>query len=169
MLRESARSILTFMCSLKTQHLSEFWSPYTAYHITSATIILLRCTIETKDPQVLEKCQRLLLDSVHWLRASKKEHCWDLGDICLAQCEEHILHVCGEQNRGDLCLQHPSRVPGSHIPPADAVNRPASSLNHGIFSSNIWGDGVYTGPSVIDTQHDVNGFEYPWADLWDSF
>lgn len=41
--------------------------------------------------------------------------------------------------------------------------------NREIFEGGGWRDGIHMGPSVMDTQNEVNGFEYPWADIWDSF
>jgi hypothetical protein len=172
MLRESARAITTFLCTLKPHQLCEFWSPYTAYHITSATIILLRCTIETKDPLISEICKASLLSLVEWLRTAKEEHHWDLGDICLAQCEGPILQICGEPNPNaeDALTQSAGRGVESQANVHNEFSgRPSNGLDPGMLGFNSYTGGFHTGPSVMDTQHDVNGYEYPWADLWDLF
>lgn len=171
MLRESARAITTFLCTLRPHHLSEFWSPYTAYHITSATIILLRCAIETKDSLVSASCKTSLMSVVQWLRNAKAEHRWDLGDICLAQCEGPILQICGEQrsNNMEISSRNAAAGAGHQANGYDFNVRAVDGLDPGMFGSNAYDGGIHTGPSVMDTQHDVNGFEYPWADLWDLF
>lgn len=92
---------------------------------------------------------------------------WDLADICLAQCEGSIMKICSV----DVNANERDRD-------RDAVGRREEEMRRNsnlqigmreIFEGNEWGDGVHMGPSVMDTQNEVNGFEYPWADIWDSF
>lgn len=69
-----------------------------------------------------------------------------------------------------------------HTPRATSSSRPIqpesgniafqdniAGIDLGMFDQNGYNWGLHTGPSVLDTQNNVNGFEYPWADLWDSF
>jgi hypothetical protein len=111
------------------------------------------------------------MNLIEWLRIARDEHRWDLGDICLAQCEGPILQICGERIGGDAEVSS-QIVPNGN---ADRVNsnefnnRTVDGLDPGMFGYHTYSGGVHTGPSVMDTQHTVNGFEYPWADLWDLF
>lgn len=108
---------------------------------------------------------------VQWLRNAKAEHRWDLGDICLAQCEGPILQICGEQrsNNMEISSRNAAAGAGHQANGYDFNVRAVDGLDPGMFGSNAYDGGIHTGPSVMDTQHDVNGFEYPWADLWDLF
>lgn len=159
-LRESAREIIKFLCSLKSHHLAEFWSPYSAYHISSATIIFLRCTIEASDSLILSSCKTTLLEFMQWLRHAKEVEKWDLADICLAQCEGPILQIC---NGNRTLSQLDTMIPLRYNPIM------TEEIDTTMFNFNGFDGGVHTGPSVLDTQNNVNGFEYPYADLWDLF
>ncbi|KAF8848606.1 hypothetical protein BDZ45DRAFT_605698 [Acephala macrosclerotiorum] len=171
-LRGSAISIVTFLCSLKAHRLYEFWSPYSAYHIGSAALIALRCAIEASDPIIAARCKSSLMDLVHWLRNAKEQERWDLADICLATCEGPILRL----RDGDVAsgLDHTPRGSSSLRPVrpdlgSNVYQGTTTGIDLGVFDQNGYNWGLHTGPSVLDTQNNVNGFEYPWADLWDSF
>lgn len=63
------------------------------YHLTSAAIVLLRCTIDGTGKDVIKSCKSSLVRFMDRLRQVQEVDQWDLGDICLAQCEEPILRV----------------------------------------------------------------------------
>ncbi|KAI5295084.1 hypothetical protein KEM52_002388 [Ascosphaera acerosa] len=86
--RKAAEEIVHFMVSLQKPHYREFWLTYSAYHLTSAATLLVRCALETTDPKIARQCMTkvdLLRDT---LRAARAEHDWDLADMCLDHCEK---------------------------------------------------------------------------------
>ncbi|THY88609.1 hypothetical protein D6C92_07563, partial [Aureobasidium pullulans] len=95
-LRSSAREIADFVCALKSQHLAEFWLPYTAHLLASSAMILLRCTVETTDTLARETCKQSLESLRKRLRSARDEDDWDLADIFLNQCDEPISRVIGK-------------------------------------------------------------------------
>ncbi len=104
---------------------------------------------------------------IEWLREAREKHSWDLADICLAQCEGPVGQFCdggGEEFVGE----REGDGEGLLDQAGGEATRGIEGLDPGIFGLGFNG-GVHTGPSVIDTQNSVNGFEYPWADLWDLF
>ncbi|KEQ66605.1 uncharacterized protein M437DRAFT_18399, partial [Aureobasidium melanogenum CBS 110374] len=92
-LRSSAREIADFVCALTSQHLAEWWLPYTAHLLASSAMILLRCTIETTDSSARETCTRSLEALRKRLRSAREDSDWDLADIFLNQCDEPISRV----------------------------------------------------------------------------
>ncbi|KAB8293982.1 hypothetical protein EYC80_009449 [Monilinia laxa] len=150
MLRESAKAITTFLTSLTEQNLNEFWMPYSAYHICSATIILLRCVIDTTDVETAESCKSSLFEVKQWLSWAHTSHHWDLAEICLAQCAEPIDRLNAS----------------SHPTATDQVNRGEN------FSMEGAGEGIGdmgNVPMIADIESLMNGFEYPFVDLWEMF
>ncbi|RDW72849.1 hypothetical protein BP6252_06756 [Coleophoma cylindrospora] len=89
--RNSAKTIVDFIVSLKTSNLHEFWLPYSAYHLGSAATLLLRCALETTDEGVAQSCVSSARALVSRLRRAREEDDWDLADYCLLQCEG-VLH-----------------------------------------------------------------------------
>ncbi|TEY86444.1 hypothetical protein BOTCAL_0008g00180 [Botryotinia calthae] len=151
MLRECAKTITTFLASLTEQNLNEFWMPYSAYHICSATIILLRCAIDTTDIETAESCKSSLSEVKQWLDWAHTSHHWDLAEICLAQCSEPIER---------LIVSSRSTVTSIR------VNR-AEEPGMGMVGENI-GDPINLA-FLADTESLMNGLEYPFVDLWDMF
>ncbi|KAF7891765.1 hypothetical protein EAF00_008067 [Botryotinia globosa] len=107
MLRECAKAITTFLTSLTGHNLNEFWMPYSAYHICSATIILLRCAIDTTDTETVEWCKSSLSEIKQWLGWAHTSHHWDIAEICLAQCAE-------PNKKRVIIYKTTSRLPSNH-------------------------------------------------------
>ncbi|KAF7950360.1 hypothetical protein EAE96_007647 [Botrytis aclada] len=151
MLRECAKATTTFLTSLTEQNLNEFWMPYSAYHICSATIILLRCVIDTTDIETAEACKSSLSEVKQWLDWAHTSHHWDLAEICLAQCAEPIerLNV------------------SSRSTATNARETRTEQMGIGMVGDRI-GDPTNV-PFLVDTENLMNGLEYPFVDLWDMF
>ncbi|KAL3462862.1 fungal-specific transcription factor domain-containing protein [Aspergillus heterothallicus] len=91
-LRRSAQEVVNYVCGLTKAQLQEFWLPYTAHHLILTVIIILRCTVESPEPTIAEKC-RTDLDRL-WtkLHAAAKDG-WDLANICIKQCAESVSKI----------------------------------------------------------------------------
>ncbi|KAF7861872.1 hypothetical protein EAF04_007754 [Stromatinia cepivora] len=151
MLRESAKAVTTFLTSLTEQNLNEFWMPYSAYHICSATIILLCCAIDTSDRETADSCKSILSEVKQWLSWAHVTHHWDLAEICLAQCAEPIDRL----NASSRSVAMDVQAGGAEAP-----------------SIGIVGEGIgdpASMPFLADTESLMNGLEYPFVDLWDMF
>lgn len=152
MLRECAKTITAFLTSLIEQNLNEFWMPYSAYHICSATIILLRCAIDTTNIETAESCKSNLSEVKQWLDWAHTSHHWDLAEICLAQCAEPIERLIASSRSTVTSIR---------------VNR-AEDPCIGMVGENI-GDPVNIA-FLADTESLImNGLNYPFVDLWDMF
>ena len=123
-----------------------------AYHICSATIILLRCAIDTTNIETAESCKSNLSEVKQWLDWAHTSHHWDLAEICLAQCAEPIERLIASSRSTVTSIR---------------VNR-AEDPCIGMVGENI-GDPVNIA-FLADTESlIVNGLNYPFVDLWDMF
>ncbi|SMR56712.1 unnamed protein product [Zymoseptoria tritici ST99CH_1E4] len=93
MLREAAIALTDFVTALDSTQLAEFWLPYTAHLLVTATTILLRCLLESTDVTTKHTCAEKLVRLVSTLKVSKEEHDWDLADFCLERCSEPISKI----------------------------------------------------------------------------
>ncbi|KAI9738306.1 MAG: hypothetical protein M1834_008804 [Cirrosporium novae-zelandiae] len=164
-LRQAAGDIVIFICSLKEHHLKEFWLPYTAYHLASAAIILLRCAVDTKDPVISESCKTKLRLFRDQLRKAKDKNEWDLADIFLARCEEPIIRIT--INAPSL---HQDITRELNDLSTTNVDNGLSTINtRGEQNESPWLEGSNI-PDILSIPNSDAGFgqlEYPWANLWD--
>ncbi|KAL4781627.1 fungal-specific transcription factor domain-containing protein [Aspergillus varians] len=91
-LRRSAQEIINYVCALTKAQLQEFWLPYTAHHLILTVIIILRCTVESSEPIVADKC-RTDLDRFWTKLQSAAKDGWDLANICITQCAESVSKI----------------------------------------------------------------------------
>ncbi|KAL4920175.1 fungal-specific transcription factor domain-containing protein [Aspergillus aurantiobrunneus] len=91
-LRRSAQEIVSYVCALTETQLQEFWLPYTAHHLILTVIILLRCTVESSEPTVADKCRADLDRFWTKLQTAAKDG-WDLANICITQCAESVSKI----------------------------------------------------------------------------
>lgn len=119
-----------------------------AFHLASATTVVLRCIIEQNGGALLSRGRADLLNFVQKLRRATTEYNWDLADVCLSQCEEPILQVAGS-DRGDE----------------------TSRMDISIGSSGGPSDGPFgydgTDNFYLDCGWPADLADYPWDDLWD--
>lgn len=105
-LREAAVKLVEFVVSLQDNQLEEFWLPYTAYLLVSATTTLLRTAIESQeDPRRL--CVSLLLRLKARLLQARESIAWDLGDFTLERCGSAIERLAAKVGVVDKALQAP--------------------------------------------------------------
>lgn len=103
----AAMEIANLVNTLTHEDAHGFWLPFTAYHLSMTVTVLLRCAAETSGltqrRTSVEACQTTLRK----LRALRDDAGWDLGDICISQCDEVVdrasralLGVPSEQGGG---------------------------------------------------------------------
>ncbi|EJT72922.1 hypothetical protein GGTG_09773 [Gaeumannomyces tritici R3-111a-1] len=193
-LRKTAESVVDFICSLTEQNLAEWWSSYTAYHLSSVTFLLLRCAIESTDAGVSDSCRSSLERLRVRLLEARDKSGWELGDICLAQTEESVTKVidaCHNHNNSNNS-QAGTQPYSPSSPAAPSVNcggvgvgvlplgLPHSAGVLPLSAASLQQDpgimlpGGGAGPYVFTPQNlgsynAVDPIGYPWADLWDMF
>lgn len=140
----------------------------TAYHIASAATFLLRLAVSSPASEAqsaLAEASRV----IHSLRRFRDEDGWDLGDICLTQCEGLLTWIRGQQLSANLspCVQ-PTQV---------------SSSSAGLAYCEVEGEErekeEEAGGSSRFSHNPIEGYPFdadlPWdlddlfPDLWDTF
>ncbi|EWC48424.1 hypothetical protein DRE_02193 [Drechslerella stenobrocha 248] len=106
-LQISATKVLEFVTTLTPEQLREFWLPYTAHLLVVATMILLRCAVETENQASKAACVATLTSLKDALEAHRDNHAWELGELCLERCAELISRVQGSSS----AAQTPAQVP----------------------------------------------------------
>ncbi|KAF3905486.1 hypothetical protein ABW20_dc0107944 [Dactylellina cionopaga] len=92
-LQISATKVLGFVSNLTPAQLQEFWLPYTSHLLVVATMILLRCAVETENQAIKVACAATLISLKDNLELHRDNHGWELGDLCLERCAELISRV----------------------------------------------------------------------------
>lgn len=150
MLREAASVLTEFVCSLDAVQLGEFWLPYTAHLLVSATTILLRCLLESTDLAAKKDCAGKLLRLKRRLETARQASEWDLADFCLERCSEPINKIASAM--GILTDQ----------PLLHSTTEPAASHDRDAFDT----DATFTDlPSEFFLP--VDSLDYPFDALWD--
>jgi hypothetical protein len=126
-----------------------------AYHIASAAIVLLRCAIDTTLLEIVNMCKVSLQQLMARLRQAKETDDWDMGDICLSQCNDSVAAVTAAHDMlqiSEVAIQ----------PTQEATEWPDPLIEGQVFSTasflpmqNMWGY--------------ADDLQYPWANLWDIF
>ncbi|KAF3199634.1 hypothetical protein TWF679_001253 [Orbilia oligospora] len=92
-LQLAATRVLEYVSNLTTQQLQEFWLPYTSHLLVVATMILLRCAVETENQAIKVACAATLISLKDNLESHRDKHGWELGELCLERCAELISRV----------------------------------------------------------------------------
>ncbi|KAK6363700.1 hypothetical protein TWF730_001120 [Orbilia blumenaviensis] len=92
-LQLAATKVLEYISNLTTQQLQEFWLPYTSHLLVVATMILLRCAVETENQAIKVACAATLISLKDNLESHRDNHGWELGELCLERCAELISRV----------------------------------------------------------------------------
>ncbi|KAK6531420.1 hypothetical protein TWF281_008225 [Arthrobotrys megalospora] len=92
-LQLAATKVLEYISNLTTPQIQEFWLPYTSHLLVVATMILLRCAVETENQAVKAACAATLGSLKDSLESHRDNHGWELGELCLERCGELISRV----------------------------------------------------------------------------
>ncbi|KAF3918496.1 hypothetical protein ABW21_db0205396 [Orbilia brochopaga] len=123
-LQISATRVLEFVTKLTPLQLQEFWLPYTSHLLVVATMILLRCAVETENQAIKIACAATLISFKDALELHRDNYAWELGDLCLERCADLI------------CRVQTSSVPPTPVPVPTATTVGAvddMSLNTSVF------------------------------------
>ncbi|TID24481.1 hypothetical protein E6O75_ATG02846 [Venturia nashicola] len=144
MLREASSTAVAFICELQYSQLQEFWLPYTGHLLVSATTILLRCTVESTEASVKNKCATKLAQLLDRLQYASVECGWDLADFCIERCGESISKVVSFESTISRTI-----VPEQRIQLIDTND---------VFGEN----------DLQDLLLPVDSLDFPWENVWDT-
>ncbi|KAL3468387.1 fungal-specific transcription factor domain-containing protein [Aspergillus heterothallicus] len=178
--RKGAEEIVQFISSLRKENFKEFWLPYSAFHLTSTATLLVRCALETSDPEVARTCLSNVESFREILRRVREEYDWDVADMCLDHCERILTRLPpGADNNGTAAdpanngtLLNPAGgigVSGLMGPPDGAANRlvnPAA-ISISLPETQTNNDIVDDMMSISGTFGTMDGFPFDMTGIWD--
>ncbi|KAJ9311633.1 transcriptional regulator family: Fungal Specific TF [Paecilomyces variotii] len=158
--RKSAEEIVQFISSLRKENFQEFWLPYSAFHLTSTATLLVRCALETTDPEVSRSCLANVDSFRSVLRRVRDEDDWDVADMCLDHCDK-ILHRAPSNNShaagsSDVRLTTAAPEPSTVNPAAIAL--PETQTHNEIVDDMM---------SISGTFGTMDGFPFDMTGIWD--
>ena len=160
-LRNSALAMVDFLGSLTRQHFGEFWLSYSAHFLVTATIMLLRCTIETREEGALQLCKSKLTAFRITLERATNEHGWDVADICLERCSKAIDRVASLTvpiNRDDV---DPSGATSARTHTNNDSNAQQQLTEQDLLNP-AWLNQPYT---TLDMDFPLDAFDFPWDNM----
>lgn len=159
--RNSALAMVDFLGSLTRQHFGEFWLSYSAHFLVTATIMLLRCTIETREEGALQLCKSKLTAFRTTLERATNEHGWDVADICLERCSKAIDRVASLTvpiNRDDVDLSGATSA-RTHT---NNNSNAQQQLTEQDLLNPAWLSQPYT---TLDMDLPLDAFDFPWDNM----
>ncbi|KAL2867987.1 putative C6 transcription factor [Aspergillus lucknowensis] len=165
--RKGAEEIVQFISSLRKENFQEFWLPYSAFHLTSTATLLVRCALETSDPEVASTCLANVESFRTILRRVREEYDWDVADMCLDHCER-ILNRLPPGGNGNTTNSNNTPGNGAMGPPDSnrLVNPAALSIplpETQTTSNDIVDDMM----SISGTFGTMDGFPFDMTGIWD--
>lgn len=144
--------LIKFVTSLKHSHLIEFWLPYTAHLLVSATIILLRCLLESTDLSTKRTCAISLVRLRNRLRHAKESSEWDLADFCVERCSGPIEKIATAMG----------------VPSAITDEAAAAEVTMSDATAPLEEVDSFFADLPADLLLPVDSFDYPFDALWDN-
>ncbi|GKZ27646.1 hypothetical protein AbraIFM66951_006001 [Aspergillus brasiliensis] len=165
--RRSAEEIVQFISSLRKQNFQEFWLPYSAFHLTTTATLLVRCALETTDPEVARSCLANVETFRSILRRVREEEDWDVADMCLDHCER-LLNRLNNSTGANPSAKHPPTFTDLSQPPDSThphrlVNPAAIALPETQTNNDIVDDMM----SISGTFGTMDGFPFDMTGIWD--
>ncbi|WPG98196.1 fungal-specific transcription factor domain-containing protein [Acrodontium crateriforme] len=151
-LRKSASVLVDFTTSLQRDQFREFWLPYTAYLVVSAATTLLRCTVESSNPQEKNQSIVALVRFLNALRIARDDYDWDLASLCIETCGQSIMSIASAtQTAMESVTANRGAVVSADVPqsPIDLHDPPMT-----------------TEPLAEDSILQLT-LDIPWDHLWD--
>jgi hypothetical protein len=209
--RKGAEEIVHFISSLRKENFQEFWLPCkdafmhllsfflllhrkedehqltttldSAFHLTSTATLLVRCALETSDPEVARTCLSNVESFREILRRVREEYDWDVADMCLDHCERILTRLPpGTDNSGatvDASNNGIIRSSGGNAvgvgvnglmgPPDGGANRlvnPAA-ISISLPETQTNNDIVDDMMSISGTFGTMDGFPFDMTGIWD--
>lgn len=161
--RKAAEEIVQFIASLKKVNFHEFWLPYSAFHLTSTATLLVRCALETTDPEVARSCLANveLLRSI--LRRVRDEEDWDVADMCLDHCERILIRHPGTNGNTGSGGNADGQGSGTTVDDTPSLNPAAIALPETQTHNDIVDDMM----SISGTFGTMDGFPFDMTGIWD--
>ncbi|KAL2013091.1 hypothetical protein VTN00DRAFT_616 [Thermoascus crustaceus] len=161
--RKAAEEIVQFISSLQKVNFHEFWLPYSAFHLTSTATLLVRCALETTDPEVARSCLANvdLLRSI--LRRVRDDEDWDVADMCLDHCERILIRHPATNGSIASGGNPEEQVAGTTVDDTPALNPAAIALPETQTHNDIVDDMM----SISGTFGTMDGFPFDMTGIWD--
>lgn len=156
-LRNSTLAIVDFLGSLSRQHFDEFWLSYSAHFLVTATVMLLRCTIETREEGALRLCKAKLTALRATLERATNEYGWDVADICLERCSKAIDRVASFAVPVNGYNMNSSAATSAH--PQTSGDNPQQQPREQALLDPDWLNQPYT---TLDMDLPLDAFDFPW-------
>ncbi|KAJ5384850.1 Transcription factor [Penicillium concentricum] len=154
--RRSAEEIVGFMTSLRKSNFTEFWLPYSAFHLTSTATLLVRCAFETTDSEVARSCLSNVETLRSVLRRVREEEDWDVADMCLDHCERIMHRLPGTGATMDQAFT--TTMADSGLVNPAAISLPETQTNNDIVDDMM---------SISNTFGTMDGFPFDMTGIWD--
>ncbi|KGO71932.1 Transcription factor, fungi [Penicillium italicum] len=154
--RRSAEEIVAFMTSLRKDNFTEFWLPYSAFHLTSTATLLVRCAFETTDSDVARSCLSNVETLRSVLRRVREEEDWDVADMCLDHCERIMHRLPGTGATMDQAFT--TTMADSGLVNPAAISLPETQTNNDIVDDMM---------SISNTFGTMDGFPFDMTGIWD--
>ena len=107
--RRVSEEIVDFVRELDEANCHDFWIPFNAYSLTSATTFLMRSALTSRG-LVRNPSLQLAKAMIDALRSLRRKYAWDLADNFLSNCSdlvEKIEAACEESNSNAMEFQEP--------------------------------------------------------------
>ncbi|KAF2813280.1 uncharacterized protein BDZ99DRAFT_382177 [Mytilinidion resinicola] len=151
-LRMSSSAVVEFVLDLKKRHFQDFWLPYTAHMLVLATMVSLRCTVETKEADVRNASISRLKQLMAYIQHARDDYDWDIADVCLERCSGPIIKMAS------LTTQEAQTASGSAI---------STSIEAGLEDAQL--NALDAGSSLLFSDLlDPAAFDFPLEALWDT-
>ncbi|CDM33634.1 transcriptional regulator family: Fungal Specific TF [Penicillium roqueforti] len=154
--RRSAEEIVGFITSLRKDNFTEFWLPYSAFHLTSTATLLVRCAFETTDSDVARSCLSNVETLRSVLRRVREEEDWDVADMCLDHCERIMHRLPGTGATMDQAFT--TAMADSGLVNPAAISLPETQTNNDIVDDMM---------SISNTFGTMDGFPFDMTGIWD--
>ncbi|KAJ5804721.1 transcriptional regulator family: Fungal Specific TF [Penicillium psychrosexuale] len=154
--RRSAEEIVGFITSLRKDNFTEFWLPYSAFHLTSTATLLVRCAFETTDSDVARSCLSNVETLRSVLRRVREEEDWDVADMCLDHCERIMHRLPGTGATMDQAFT--ATMADSGLVNPAAISLPETQTNNDIVDDMM---------SISNTFGTMDGFPFDMTGIWD--
>ncbi|PWY80541.1 C6 transcription factor [Aspergillus heteromorphus CBS 117.55] len=157
--RQSAEEIVQFISSLQKENFQEFWLPYSAFHLTTTATLLVRCALETTDPEVARSCLTNVETFRSILHRVREEEDWDVADMCLDHCERLLNRLPRNNNpNSNATTDHTFMQPDNQLVNPAAISLPETQTNNDIVDDMM---------SISGTFGTMDGFPFDMTGIWD--
>lgn len=91
--QKAAEEVVRLLKVFESRQIADFWLPTSAFIIASATTLLVRCALEIDISRYTSNRKQAIAsahEAIATLCSHRDRYDWDLGEICLAQCQDVV-------------------------------------------------------------------------------